>query len=283
MLSWAGKNPNTNVLVSFRSVSPDFIATAGMQLADGRDFVNEKTDSMNVLVTEAFAKLMGSGTAVGKTITFQTYTWHVVGVVKDFVYGDIYGSPDPVLFACNPPQASLLYVRIKQDQNTEKALAKIEAVMKKDNAAYPFEYSFLDDQFNRLFTSETLIGKLAWIFAALAIIISCLGLFGLSAYTAERRTKEIGIRKVLGASVASVTTLLSKEFVQLVFVSSIIAFPVAWLAMSKWLEGYTYRISINWWVFAAAGLTAMFIALATISFQSIKAAVSNPVKSLRTE
>jgi ABC-type antimicrobial peptide transport system permease subunit len=283
MLSWAGKNPNANALVSFRSVSPDFIATAGMKLAAGRDFINEKTDSMNVLITEAFEKLMGNGSAVGKTISFQTYTCHIVGVVKDFVYGDMYGSPDPVLFACNPPQASLLYVRIKQDQNTEQALAKIEAVMKKDNAAYPFEYTFLDDQFNQLFSSEMLIGKLSRIFAALAIIISCLGLFGLAAYTAERRTKEIGIRKVLGASIASVTSLLSKEFIQLVFISSLIAFPVAWWAMSKWLEGYAYHITISWVVFAVAGITAMLIALLTISFQSIKAGLMNPVKSLRTE
>jgi len=283
MLSWAGKNPNTNVLLSFRSVSPDFIATAGMTLAAGRDFANEKTDSMNVLITEAFEKLMGQGSAVGKTITFQTYTWHVVGVVKDFVYGDMYGSPDPVLFACNTPQANLLYVRIKQQQGTEEALAKIEAVMKKDNAAYPFEYTFLDDQFNQLFSSEMLIGKLSRVFAALAIIISCLGLFGLAAYTAERRTKEIGIRKVLGASVAGITRLISKEFVQLVFISSVIAFPIAWWAMYKWLQGYAYRVNINWWVFAIAGAAAMLIALATISFQSIKAGLMNPVKSLRTE
>ncbi len=245
--------------------------------------MDEKTDSMNVLITQAFAKLMGQGSALGKTITFQTYTWHVVGVVNDFVYGDMYGSPDPVLFACNTPQANLLYVRIKQQQSTAEALAKIGAVMKKDNAAYPFEYTFLDDQFNQLFSSEMLIGKLARVFAALAIIISCLGLFGLAAYTAERRTKEIGIRKVLGASVTGLAGLLSMEFVKLVIVSTLVAFPLAWYAMNTWLQNYAYRVTINWWVFAAAGLAAMFIAVVTISFQAVKAALMNPVKSLKTE
>ncbi|MEP6949776.1 MAG: ABC transporter permease [Ginsengibacter sp.] len=158
-----------------------------------------------------------------------------------------------------------------------------QVVMKKYNSAYPFEYSFVDDQFNNRFASESLIGELSRIFAILAIIISCLGLFGLSAYTAGRRTKEIGIRKVLGASVTNVTRLLSKEFLQLVFISAVIAFPVAWWAMNNWLQNYSYRISISWWVFAIAGIVAIAIALFTVSFQAIKAAIANPAKSLRTE
>jgi ABC-type antimicrobial peptide transport system permease subunit len=282
-LQWPGKKPNLNVLVSFRSISPGFISTAGMKMAEGREFLNENTDSTNLMVTQSFAKLMGGGNVVGKTITGRNITWHIVGVVKDFVYGDMYGSPDPVVFSCSPNDASLMYVRIKPQQNTEHALAKMEGVMKKYNTGYPFEYNFVDDQFNRQFTAEMLIGKLSRIFAVLAIIISCLGLFGLSAYTAERRTKEIGIRKVLGASVASVTGLLSKEFIQLVFLSSVISFPIAWWAMNNWLQNYAYRVNINWWVFIVAGVTAMLIALATISFQAIKAAVANPVKSLRSE
>ncbi len=282
-LQWDGKNPNLNVLVSFRLINPGFIATAGMQIVEGRDLLNEKTDTGNVLITQSFAKLMGKGSPIGKVITSGDNHSTVVGVVKDFVYGDMYGSPDPVIFICVPDQASYMYARLNPQVETSAALAKMEAVMKKDNAGYPFEYSFVDDQFNSRFKGETLIGKLSQIFAVLAIIISCLGLFGLAAYTAERRTKEIGIRKVLGASIAGLAGLLSIEFLQLVALSSIIAFPVAWWAMSNWLQSYTYRIGISWWVFAAAGLGAMFIALFTISFQAIKAALMNPVKSLRSE
>lgn len=176
-----------------------------------------------------------------------------------------------------------MYVRIKPTDNTEKVLAAIQGVMKKDNPAYPFDYRFVDEQFNQLFLSEMLVSKLSRVFATLAIIISCLGLFGLAAYTAERRTKEIGIRKVLGASVSSVTTLLSKDFLILVIISCAIAFPLAYWKMYLWLKGYQYHIDIQWWVFAAAGVTAIVIALATISFQSIKTALANPVKSLRSE
>ena len=165
----------------------------------------------------------------------------------------------------------------------EAALIKIEAVMKKDNPAYPFNYQFVDDQFNNMFLNEMLISKLSRVFAALAIIISCLGLFGLAAYTAERRTKEICVRKVLGSSVSGIAALLSKDFLKLVTVSCLVAFPVSWWMMHSWLQNYQYRIEISWWIFLAAGITAILIALLTISFQSVKAAIANPVKSLRTE
>jgi len=176
-----------------------------------------------------------------------------------------------------------MYVRIKPQSDPENALVKIAAVMKKDNPGYPFDYKFVDDQFNAMFTSEMLISKLSRVFASLAILISCLGLFGLAAYTAERRTKEIGVRKVLGASVHGIAALLSKEFIKLVCISCIVAFPVAWWAMHNWLQNYQYRIEISWWIFLIAGTAAILIALLTVSFQAIKAAVANPVKSLRTE
>jgi ABC-type antimicrobial peptide transport system permease subunit len=196
----------------------------------------------------------------------------------------MYGKPDPVIFNLVPPQnASVLYARIKAQQRPEQALAQIEAVMKRNNPAYPFTYRFVDDQFNQMFISEMLMSKLARVFAALAIIISCLGLFGLAAYTAERRTKEIGIRKVLGASVSGIAGLLSKDFLQLVALACLIAFPLAWWAMTNWLQNYEYRVNIHWWVFAIAGMLSVMIALLTVSFQAIKAAISNPVRSLRTE
>ncbi len=155
--------------------------------------------------------------------------------------------------------------------------------MKKENPAYPFQYRFVDDQFNMLFSDEMLMSRLSGIFAGLAILISCLGLFGLAAYTAERRTKEIGIRKVLGASAARMAGLLSGDFLRLVVVSCLIAFPVAWWMMQDWLKAYAYRISLEWWVFAAAGLVAVLIALATVSYQAVRAALANPVKAMRSE
>jgi ABC-type antimicrobial peptide transport system permease subunit len=208
---------------------------------------------------------------------------NVIGVLKDFVYGDMYGQPDPVIFFCLPQFSSVMNVRIKPGSSLEQALAKVEAVMKKMNPAFPFEFKFVDEQFNQMFQSEMLVSKLSRVFAALAIIISCLGLFGLAAYTAERRTKEIGIRKVLGASAKGLAALLSKDFIKLLGIACIIAFPVAWWMMHNWLQNYAYRIKINWLIFLAAGLLAILIALLTVSFHAIKAAVANPVKSLRTE
>ncbi len=293
-LTWAGKAPGSKILISGRNVTPEFFATSGMKILEGRGL--QESDSVhadgsskqiNMVITESLAKLMGKESAIGK-IAFNegdpSTKETVVGVVNDYVYGNMYGKPDPVGFTWLPPQyATVMYVRTKAQSNTEQALAKIEAVMKKDNPAYPFEYKFVDDQFNQMFLSEMLVSKLSRVFAALAIIISCLGLFGLAAYMAERRTKEIGIRKVLGATTAALAGLLSKDFLQLVCISCLIAFPVAWWAMHNWLQSYEYRIEISWWIFLIAGLLAIVIALLTVSFQAIKAALSNPVKSLRTE
>ena len=294
-LTWEGKAPGTKVLVSTRNVSPEFMSTSGIKVIDGRDF--QYTDmpdtsvksynGLNVVITESLAKLMGKGSAVGKKILRESNkneSVTVVGVVNDYVYGNMYGKPDPVMFSCLPLKyASVMYVRLKPQSNNEQALAEIEKVLKKYNPAYPFEYRFVDDQFNNMFLSEMLISKLSRVFAALAIIISCLGLFGLAAYTAERRTKEIGVRKVLGASVAALAGLLSKDFLKLVALSCLVAFPISWLVMNKWLQNYTYRIDISLGIFVAAGALAIIIALATVSFQAIKAAIANPVESLRNE
>ena len=293
-LSWEPKAPGSKVLISWRNVSTDFFSTSGMKIMEGRDFNLSDTTNFdkqiltsNVIITESFAKLLGKGSAIGKRI----YDEHdsalnatVVGVVNDYVYGNMYGRPDPVIFFCMDPRFSqVMYVRTKPMINPEQILSKMEAIMKKDNPSYPLEYQFVDEQFNQMFGSEMLISKLSRVFAALAILISCLGLSGLAAYTAERRTKEIGIRKVLGASVSSVTGLLSKDFLRLVLVSCLVAFPIAWWMMNHWLRNYQYRIEISGWIFLIAGLLAISIALITVSFQAIKAALTNPVKSLRTE
>ncbi len=288
-IKWPGKDPNAQILISVRAVSPEFISTSGMTLSAGRDFhTNAPADSLNVIITESLQKLMGTGSAVGKTLQSDAETpgyanYTIVGVVKDYQYGNMYGEPAPVIFYCLPQYANTLYLRIKPNANVETAIAKVGAIMKKNNPAFPFNYRFVDDQFNNMFGNEMLISKLSRVFASLAIIISCLGLFGLAAYTAERRTKEIGIRKVLGASVAGITTLLSVDFLRLIALSALIAFPLAWWSMSNWLQAYPYRITISWWVFVAAGVLSVLIGVITLSFQSVKAALMNPVKSLRSE
>jgi ABC-type antimicrobial peptide transport system permease subunit len=256
----------------------------GMRLVEGRTFQpNIKADSANVMITEAFARLLGKGSAIGKIVRAGDNPLTVVGVVKDYVYGDMYGKPDPVIFYSDINRASFLYVRYKPNVRITEALASTTVIIKKNNPGYPVEYSFVDDQFDIIFKSETLIGNLSRIFAALAIFISCLGLFGLSAFTAEQRTKEIGIRKVLGANITGIIAMLSKDFLRIVFIAILLATPLSFYFMDRWLQDFSYRITIGWWVFFFAGLAAILIALFTVSFQAIKVALINPVKSLRSE
>ena len=281
---WQGGTDTEDVLISTRYISSGFFETAGMKIIEGRGFDdNIDNANNNILITETFAKLMGEGSSLGKTVRRDDESYTVIGVVKDYLYGDMYGASDPVMFFNYHGDAQHLYVKTKQGLAITEALAVMENVMKKHNPAFPFEYQFVDDAFNARFKSEKLIGNLSQIFALLAIIISCLGLFGLAAYTAEQRKKEIGVRKVLGSSVKGIVQLLSKDFMRLVIFALLIAGPIAWWMMQNWLEGFAYRIEIDWWVFAIAGLAAICIALATVSFQAIKAALANPVKSLRTE
>jgi putative ABC transport system permease protein len=285
---WEGKDPAKKVLITQDYISPEYISTTGIKIKQGRDFYPvAKTDSMSVIINETLAGMIGKD-PVGKILFRDTsadkgISYTIAGITKDFVFGDMYGKSEPLVFLSYPENYGYLYIRLKPQVNTEQAMAKIETIVKKNNPGYPFDYIFVDDEFNIQFKSETLIGKLSRVFALLAIIISCLGLFGLAAYTAEYRTKEIGIRKVLGASVSGITGLLSKDFLLLVFISAIIAFPLAWWGMHEWLQNYAYRVTISWWVFILAGVLALLIALITISFQSVKAAIANPVKSLRTE
>ncbi|HWK98990.1 MAG TPA: FtsX-like permease family protein, partial [Parapedobacter sp.] len=207
----------------------------------------------------------------------------VVGVVKDFVYNNAYTAAEPMFFYPFTSTQGVVNIRTKAGVDLSQTVREIEKIIKASNPGYPFEYTFLDDQFNDKFKSEMLIQKLAGIFAVLSMVISCLGLFGLAAFTAERRTKEMGIRKVLGASISSLVGLLNREFVMLVLVACAVAFPIAWWVMSDWLGSYQYRTELHWWVFTLAGAGALLIALLTVSSQAIKAAVMNPTKSLRDE
>jgi ABC-type antimicrobial peptide transport system permease subunit len=282
--SWEGKDPNKKILITQEAVDPQFLPTTKLHLKYGRNFYPvPEQDSLSFIINETLAGLMGKDNPVGQFITWDTTRYRVVGVLKDFVYGDMYAKSDPLIFFCKPAWTSFVYVKLKSNGSPEKALSEVERVFKQDNPGFPFEYRFVNVSFDAQFKTETLIGKLSRVFASLAIVISCLGLFGLAAYTAERRTKEIGIRKVLGASVSRITGLLSKEFLQLVIISAVIAFPLSWWAMHEWLQNYAYRIQINGWVFVVAGVLAILIAIFTISFQAIRAAVANPVKNLRTE
>jgi putative ABC transport system permease protein len=281
--NWQGKNPNSKLPVHSNAVSSGFISTMQMKVVDGRDFYPGGIDSTNVIINQSMASLMGKEGKVGNIINTGNYKLTVVGIIKDFIYNDIYGKAEPLILFNGSNSATVMAVRFKPNVNLSQAIEKTGKVMKAENPGFPFEYKFADKDFDTVFSSETLIGKLAGIFAALAIFISCLGLFGLAAYTAERRTKEIGIRKVLGASVTSVTKMLSKDFVKLVFISCIIAFPLSYWAMNTWLQGYAYRIHIRGWIFLAAGIVAVLIAVITVSYQAIKAAMANPVKSLRTK
>lgn len=288
---WQGKAEDQQISIAHRNVSSEFISTSGMRILEGRDFNNSPSENLSVVINESLAKLVDEHSAVGKIIQsprgnpdgiFSNMT--VIGVVSDYVYGNIYGKADPLIMFCKPLQdQSLIYARIKPEARVQEAMAKLEDVMKKNNPIYPLEYKFVDDQFHQMYQNETVVGKVSTVFAALAIVISCLGLFGLAAYTAERRIKEIGIRKVLGSSVSEIAILLSKDFVKLVIVACLVAFPTAWWIMNDWLQSYEYRVTMSWWIFMAAGVFAILIALSTISFQSIKAGMANPIKSLRSE
>jgi len=281
--NWQGKDPNGKLSIHSNVVSSEYLSTMDMKLVAGRDFYADNADSTNVIINQSMATLMGKEGKIGGIITNGRYKETIVGIIKDFIYNDVYGKSSPLVFFNGSNSATVMAVRFKPNVNLSQALEKTGDVMKKENPGFPFEFKFADKDFDAMFSSETLIGKLAGVFSMLAIFISCLGLFGLAAYTAERRTKEIGIRKVLGASVTGLTGLLAKEFLQLVTLSCIIAFPVAWWFMKGWLQDFAYRTTIQWWMFALTGLSALLIALITVSFQAIKAAIANPVDSLRSE
>lgn len=288
---WAGKDPSSEVSIAYRTVSAGYIATSGMRLVAGRDFEEgAATGQRNVIINETMAKLMGQDMVVGKVIESQrgnaegVYTpLTVIGVVKDYVYGNLYGKPGPVLLLPSPEKAQLVYIRFKPSCRAEQATQVMAGMMKVHNPAYPLTFRYVADQFNSRLENEAVIGKASGVFAVLAIVISCLGLFGLAAYTAQRRVKEIGIRKVLGASSAGIMRLLSGEFVWLVIIACGIAFPVAWWMMHDWLQTYEYRISVGWWIFALAGALSIMIALITVSTQAISAALTNPVMALRMD
>ena len=285
---WKGKNPEAESSFSVSWINEDFGKTIGWKVKQGRDFSKDySTDSAAVIINESAAKYMGLKNPVGEYITQEESgkRRQIIGVVDDVVADSPY---EPVKIGFywlekNLNNLGQLQLKINPNLSTTEALTKIEAIQKKIVPSALFQYNFVDEEYGRKFNSEQLIGKLAMVFAILAIFISCLGLFGMASFVAEQRTKEIGIRKVLGATVANLWQLLSKDFVVLVIISCLIAGPIAYYFMNNWLQKYNYHTEISWWIFAASGFGALTITLLTVSYQAIKAALMNPVKSLKTE
>ncbi|HEU4552481.1 MAG TPA: FtsX-like permease family protein, partial [Chitinophaga sp.] len=284
IVDWEGKDPGLTVSPGTIAVSHDFGNTVGWQIKEGRDFSrNFASDTGAFILNEAAVKLTGFKEPVGKAMRWLGKDHVIIGVVKDMVMESPYQPVRPTIFHLNPDWARLIIVRVKPSLSIREGLTGIAPVFRKYNPRSPFVYKLTDDEYAQKFNDEERIGNLATFFAMLAIFISCLGLFGLASFIAEQRTKEIGIRKVLGASVFNLWKLLSKDFVALVIISCAIAIPLAGFGLQQWLQQYEYRTTLPWWIFTAAAAGALAITLLTVSYQAIKAAVMNPVSSLKTE
>jgi len=284
-IEWAGKDPEDKTVVDVFCADDKIARTVGLQMTMGRDIDlgSYATDSSAMLINESSLKLMKLRDPIGATLRYNDREWHVVGVFRDFIIQSPYQPTRPLIVMGAYGWFSVVHIRLNPARSTRDNLAKMEAIYKKYNPHYPFDYKFVDAQYEEKFNAEQKAGILAGLFAGLTIFISCLGLFGLAAYMAENRIKEIGVRKVLGATVTDITALLSRDFLKLVLISFIIASPVAWWAVNTWLKDYPYRINVPMSSFIIAGTLSLLIALLTVSSQAVKAAVSNPVKSLRTE
>jgi predicted permease len=282
-IEWPGKTPKDLIDFAVRAVDYDLIETLGIKVKEGRTFDRSfGADSVSLIFNEDAIRVMGLKNPVGTRIKMWGQDMNIIGVVKDFHISSLHEPISPMVFIYRPSNTSMIMAKMTAGKERE-TLAGIEDLYRKFNPGYVFDYKFLDDQYQEQYVSEQRVAVLSRYFASLAILISCLGLFGLAAFNAEMRTKEIGIRKVLGASVANVIILLSKDFFKLVIIAVAIAFPLGWWAMNKWLNNFAYKISIGASVFVAAFVAIVVITLISVSSQAIKAAIGNPVKSLRTE
>jgi len=281
---WKGKDPSFQAGFAVVGIRHEYGKTVGWQFTEGRDFSKAfVTDSDALVLNQAAVKYMGIKNPVGETIRWNNRNYTVIGVIKDMIMASPYEPVPQTVYSILREGGNFIDIKINPNLSTVEALKRMEVIFKKNNPAAPFEYSFVDQEYATKFGAEERIGTLALFFAILAILISCLGLYGLAAFVAEQRTKEIGIRKVLGASLFNVWHLLSRDFVVLIIISLMIATPLAWYFMHNWLQHYQYRAGMPWWIFAAAGFGALAITLLTVSYQAIKAALLNPVKSLRSE
>lgn len=281
---WKGKDADNKIIIQRFNADDAITKTFGVELISGRDFDLSKfpTDSTAAIINESALKLMKFDDPLGQIIK-DGIEYHVIGVIKDFVLDSPFQKIAPMVIGGAIYGHNVIHIKFNQDIKTKESLAKIEAIFRKYNPEYPFNYTFVDQEYAKKFEDESRTQYLVSLFTLLTIFISCLGLFGLASYMAESRIKEIGIRKVLGATITNITSLLSKDFLKLVLVAIALAIPVSWYFMSKWLDDFAYRITISWWIFALAGISAIMIALLTVGYQAIKAAIVNPVKSLRSE
>jgi len=281
---WKGKDPNTVPLFGICACTHDFGRTMGWSIKEGRDFSRSfPTDTGGLILNEAAVKLIGLPHPVGEIIKWNDKNHTVLAVVHDMVMESPYQPIKPTIFFLDYGWTNIITLRLKPSMSTQAALTAIEPVFKRYDPGNTFEYKFVDEEYAKKFSDERRIGRLATVFAALAIFISCLGLFGLASFVAEQRTREIGVRKVLGASIFHLWKMLSTDFVLLVLISCAIAIPIAWYFLAKWLQQYEYRAPMSWWIFAVAAAGALAITILTVSYQAIRAAMMNPVRSLRTE
>lgn len=283
MIDWKGKYPNQNV--EFEGLDMDYgmIQLLGMQMKEGRPFSRSfGSDTASVIFNEAAIAAMGLKNPVGQYVTVWRHKMQIVGVLRDFHFESLYTKIPPMFFRCTQMDNHYVYVRLRAGMERE-TMARLEKSYKQFHQGLAFEYRFLDDDYQALYMSEQRVSILSRYFAGIAILISCLGLFGLAAFTAQKKKKEIGIRKVVGASVADVIVLLSKDFLWLVLIATLIAFPLAGWSMHQWLKSFAYRIDMGYGAFVIAGCSILVITLVTISLQAVKAALANPIDSLRTE
>jgi ABC-type antimicrobial peptide transport system permease subunit len=279
---WSGKPANMNMIFSGETADLDFTKTMGIKLLQGKDFSGTPSDSTAMLLNKAAVEAIGLKNPVGMQMRYER-TFTVIGVTDNVIMGSPFEPIDPMMTFFDPSGANSISIRLNKAVHPQKALASIENIFKKYNPAYPFEYQFVDQEFGKKFLTEELISKITNIFAGLAIFICCIGLAGLASFTIEKRVREIGIRKVLGATIQQILILISKEFLKLVLVAFIIAVPITWWFMNNWLDKYTYHIHISIWLFAAVGILIMLLTLAVVILNTMRAAIANPVNSLRTE
>jgi len=280
---WEGKDPGMNLLVAAVRTDADFTKTMGIKMIAGSDFSGAVSDSSKMMMNAAAIKAMGLKDPIGKPLTYAGRKYTLSGVTEDVVMASAYKAVEPMLVFYRPQHSNYITVRLNEQTKPQQALRSLETIFKQHNPGFPFEYQFVDQEYGKKFAAEELIGKLTNIFAGLAIFICCIGLAGLASFTIEKRIREIGVRKVLGATIQQLLMLISKEFLKLVMLAFVIAVPLAWWLMNNWLNKYDYRININIWLFAVIGILILFLTLAVVSLNTVKAALRNPIKSLRTE
>jgi putative ABC transport system permease protein len=280
---WDGKPADAMLIISCMSTDVDFTKTMGIKMLEGKDFSGLPIDSSSVILNKAAVEAMNLKNPMGMELRYNTQKYHVIGISDNVVMVSPFEPVDPMMVFFNPYYSAAVSVRLKQGVQPQKVLKSIEAIYKKYNPSFPFEYGFVDQEFGKKFLTEELISKITNIFAGLAIFICCIGLAGLASFTIEKRFREIGIRKVLGATIQQVLMLISKQFLKLALIAFVIAVPLTWWLMSNWLDKYVYRITISIWLFAGVGILILLLTLLVVSLNTLRAAVSNPVESLRSE